>query len=207
MGDEFGDFLARDRRVRLGGDVPVQEQAQAEQDDGLDPAQGTLLAQDTGTRTAADRLGVNRAQDGDLALVVQLQREEEFGEAAAQDQLVVQERGPQLFVAAAVDVGALEQLHERLPHLHGQHAGVAGEERGAVDERVPGGDDEGVAADVGAIAVRGRRLGRGLRVRRRGLCQGLGRGLGQGLCRGLCQGLGHSLFSHGQSFASVTTGR
>ena len=148
VGHEFGDFLARDGGVRLGRDVAVQQQAQPEQHDGLHPAQGALLAQDAGAGAAADGLGIHRAQDGDLAFVVQLQRQEQLGEAAAQDQLVVQERGPQFFVAAAVDVRALQQLHQGLADLHGEHAGVAREQRGAVHEGVPGGDRERVAARV-----------------------------------------------------------
>ena len=78
VGHEVRDFLAGDGGIGLGRDVAVQQQAQAEQHDGLDPAQRALLAQDAGTGAAADGLRVHRAQDRNLALVVQLQGQEEL---------------------------------------------------------------------------------------------------------------------------------
>ena len=155
MGHEFGDFLARDGRVCLGRDVAVQEQAQTQQDYGFDPAEGALLAQDAGAGAAADRFGVHGAQHCHLAFVVQLQGQEEFGEAAAEDQLVVQQGGPEFFVPAAVDVRALEELHEGLADLHRKHAGVPREQGCAVDKRVPRGDREGVRVDMLRVDVLG----------------------------------------------------
>jgi hypothetical protein len=139
---EVGNFLTRDGGVRLGCDVAVQEQPQAKQDDGFHPAECTLLPQDAGAGAASDCLGVHRTQDGDLPFVVQFHGEEQLGQPAAQDHLVVQQDGPELLVPAAVDIRTLEELHQRLPHLHGQHPRIPGEEGGAVDERVAGGYGE-----------------------------------------------------------------
>jgi hypothetical protein len=123
--------------------VPVQEQAHPQQHDGLDPAERTLLAEDAGARTAADGVRIDRAQYGNLPLVVQLHGEEQFGQPAAQDDLVIQQDGPEFLVPAAVHVGALEEFHQSLPHLHGQNAGIAGEEGCTVHERVAGSDSSG----------------------------------------------------------------
>src|SRR5207302_6883790 len=124
-------------------DVAVQEESQAQQHDGFHPAQGALLAKDARAGAASDSFRINGPEDGNLPLVVQLQVQEKLREPTAENQLVVQKCGPELFVAAAVDIRALEQPYESLTDLHGQHAGIAREERRAVDKRVAGRDAEG----------------------------------------------------------------
>jgi hypothetical protein len=156
---ELGDFLAGDRGIGLCRDVAVQQEPEAEQHDRFHPAQGTLLAEDARTGAAADGLRVNRAQHSNLAFVVELEREEQFGEPAAEDQLVVEEGCPEFLVAAAIHVRTLQQLHERLAHLHGEHAGVAREQRGAVHEGVTGGDGERIGAEVVRLRSRCHCLG------------------------------------------------
>jgi hypothetical protein len=150
VGHQVRDFFARDGGICLRGDVPVQEQAHPQQHDGLHPAQRTLLAKDAGTGAASNCVRIDRAQYGDLPFVVQLHGEEQFGQPAAQDDLVIQQDGPEFLVPAAVHVGALEKFYQRLPHLHGQHTRIAGEEGGAVYERVPGSYREGVGVSTGS---------------------------------------------------------
>jgi hypothetical protein len=50
-------------------------------------------------------------------------------------------------VPAPVNVGALEELHQGLPHFHREDARVPGKQRSAVDEGVPRGDRERIRID------------------------------------------------------------